>query len=67
MAGGLALMSSVDRTCRRAMIGARKKSGFFNKIIFKSGSVLPTRARKVIGLTDPQTYKPDPDVKAKEQ
>jgi len=67
VAGGLVLMSTVDRTCRRAMIGARKKSFFFNKIICKSGTILSALARKITGLTYPQTDKPDPDVKIKER
>jgi len=49
------------------MIGARKKSFFFNKIICKSGTILSALARKITGLTYPQTDKPDPDVKIKER
>ncbi|GJL96978.1 MAG: hypothetical protein DHS20C06_07950 [Hyphobacterium sp.] len=56
LAGGIALFSTVDRTFRRAVMRARQRSRLLNTILGKAGSVLPARATKIIGLTDPRTY-----------
>lgn len=60
LAGGLALLSAVDRTCWRAIMRAREKSKLLNSVIAKTSAVLPERFRKIIGLTDPLTYQAEP-------
>ncbi|WP_417476681.1 hypothetical protein [Maricaulis sp.] len=56
LAGGLALLSAVDRSFRRALMRARERSKLLNSILGRAGGVLPAPVRKLIGLTDPLTY-----------